>query len=332
MPTLLAIESSCDETSAAVIREGRVLSNVISSQLQHSVYGGVIPELASRLHQQRIIAVVQEALTKAEVTKAELDGIAFTRGPGLAGALLVGTCFAKAFALALGVPLIEVNHMQAHVLANFLSDSPPAFPFLCLTVSGGHTQIVLVRDYLDMEVIGQSIDDAAGEAFDKAAKIMDLGYPGGPLIDKLARDGNPKRFSFPKPHIGGLDFSFSGLKTSLLYLLRDEVKTNPNFIEENKADICASFQRRIVSYLLGKLKDAAQSHDITHLAIAGGVSANSALRREFQEMCQRKHWVAHIPKFEYCTDNAGMIAIAGHYKYLAGVFSDQWAVPFTRDV
>jgi N6-L-threonylcarbamoyladenine synthase len=331
MPLILAIESSCDETSAAVMRDGKVLSNIISSQLQHSVYGGVIPELASRLHQQRIIAVTQEALTRAGVDKHELNAVAFTRGPGLAGALLVGTCFAKAFALALDIPLIEVNHMQAHVLANFLSETPPVFPFLCLTVSGGHTQIVLVRDFLDMEIIGQSIDDAAGEAFDKAAKIMDLGYPGGPLIDKLAREGNPKRFSFPKPNIGGFDFSFSGLKTALLYLLRDEIKVNPNFIAENKNDICASYQRRIVSYLLGKFKDAAQYHEITHLAIAGGVSANSALRQEFLELCQRKHWTAHIPKFEYCTDNAAMIAIAAHYKYLAGRFADQYAVPFTRE-
>lgn len=331
MPLILAIESSCDETSAAVIRDGKVLSNFISSQLQHSVYGGVIPELASRLHQQRVVAVTQAALTEAGVDKGELDAVAFTRGPGLAGALLVGTCFAKAFALALGIPLIEVNHMQAHVLANFLSETPPSFPFLCLTVSGGHTQIVLVRDYLDMEVIAQSIDDAAGEAFDKAAKVMDLGYPGGPLIDKLAKEGDPKRFSFPKPHLEGLDYSFSGLKTSLLYQLRDEIKTNPNFIQENKHDICASYQRRIVSYLLGNFKEAAQQHGITQLAIAGGVSANSHLRKEFLALCQRKGWTAHIPKFEYCTDNAGMIAIAGHYKYLAGQFTDQFAVPFTRE-
>lgn len=331
MPTILAIESSCDETSAAVIRDGKVLSNVIASQLQHSVYGGVIPELASRLHQQHIIAVTQAALAGAGVGKGVLNAVAFTRGPGLAGALLVGTCFAKAYALALGIPLIEVNHMQAHVLANFLSETPPSFPFLCLTVSGGHTQLVLVRDYLDMEVIGQSIDDAAGEAFDKAAKVMDLGYPGGPLIDKLAREGNAKRFTFPKPVIPGLDFSFSGLKTSLLYLLRDEMKTNPNFIQENKHDICASYQRRIVSYLLGQFKEAAKLHGITQLAIAGGVSANSHLRNEFREMCQRKGWTAHIPKFEYCTDNAGMIAIAAHYKFLAGQFTDQYAVPFTRE-
>ncbi len=331
MPLILAIESSCDETSAAVIREGVVLSNVISSQLQHSVYGGVIPELASRLHQQRVVAVTIAALADAGVDKRALDAVAFTRGPGLAGALLVGTCFAKAFALALEIPLIEVNHMNAHVLANFLSDSPPTFPFLCLTVSGGHTQIVLVRDYLDMEVIGQSIDDAAGEAFDKAAKVMELGYPGGPTIDKLAREGNAKRFTFPKPHLEGLDYSFSGLKTSLLYLLRDEIKTNPNFIQENKHDICASYQRRIVSYLLGNFKEAAKLHGITHLAIAGGVSANSHLRQELKELCQRKGWTAHIPKFEYCTDNAGMIAIAAHYKYLAGDFTDQFVVPFTRE-
>jgi N6-L-threonylcarbamoyladenine synthase len=328
---ILAIESSCDETSAAVIHDGKLLSNVISSQLQHSEFGGVIPELASRLHQQRIIAVTQEALAQAGVRKQELHAIAFTRGPGLAGALLVGICFAKAYALALDIPLIEVNHMQAHVLANFLSETPPNFPFLCLTVSGGHTQLVLVRGHLDMEVIGQSIDDAAGEAFDKAAKIMNLGYPGGPLIDKLAKEGNPKAFSFPKPHIGGLDFSFSGLKTSLLYFLRDQLKENPNFIEEHKNDICASYQRRIVSYLMSKFKEAAELHGIKELAVAGGVSANSYLRREFMEMCQRKNWVAHIPKFEYCTDNAGMIAIAAHYKFLAGQFSDQYAVPFTRE-
>lgn len=331
MQMILAIESSCDETSAAVISQGKVLSNVISSQLEHSIYGGVIPELASRLHQQQIIAVTQEAIRIAGIQKSDLDAVAFTRGPGLAGALLVGICFAKAFALGLDIPLIEVNHMQAHVLANFLSETPPSFPFLCLTVSGGHTQIVLVRSALDMEVIGQSIDDAAGEAFDKAAKVMDLGYPGGPVIDKLAQNGNPKRFSFPKPNIPGLDFSFSGLKTSLLYFLRDGLKENPNFIEENKEDICASYQRRIVSYLLGKLKDAAQQHGIQHLAIAGGVSANSYLRSEFMALCQRKNWIGHIPKFEFCTDNAGMIAIAAHFKFLANEFCDQTAVPFTRE-
>lgn len=331
MQMILAIESSCDETSAAVISQGKVLSNVVSSQLDHSIYGGVIPELASRLHQQQIVAVTQEAIKLAGIDRKDLDAVAFTRGPGLAGALLVGICFAKAFALGLNIPLIEVNHMQAHVLANFLSENPPAFPFLCLTVSGGHTQIVVVRDYLDMEVIGQSIDDAAGEAFDKAAKVMNLGYPGGPMIDKLAQDGDPKRFTFPKPNIPNFDFSFSGLKTSLLYFLRDNIKENPNFIEENKHDICASYQRRIVSYLLGKFKDAAQKHGIQHLAIAGGVSANSYLRKEFMEMCQRKGWTGHIPKFEYCTDNAGMIAIAGHYKFLAGEFCEQTAVPFTRE-
>lgn len=331
MQMILAIESSCDETSAAVISQGKVLSNVVSSQLDHSVYGGVIPELASRLHQQQIVAVTQQALKLAQIERSDLDAVAFTRGPGLAGALLVGICFAKAFALGLDIPLIEVNHMQAHVLANFLSDDPPAFPFLCLTVSGGHTQIVLVRDYLDMEVIGHSIDDAAGEAFDKAAKVMDLGYPGGPMIDQLAKDGDPKRFKFPKPNIPNLDFSFSGLKTSLLYFLRDNIKENPDFIEENKHDICASYQHRIVSYLLGKFKDAAQMHGIKHLAIAGGVSANSYLRKEFMDMCQRKGWKGHIPKFEYCTDNAGMIAIAGHFKFLAGEFCDQTAVPFTRE-
>ncbi|MEM7037621.1 MAG: tRNA (adenosine(37)-N6)-threonylcarbamoyltransferase complex transferase subunit TsaD, partial [Bacteroidota bacterium] len=244
---------------------------------------------------------------------------------------LVGTCFAKAFALGLGIPLVEVNHMQAHVLANFLSDSPPEFPFLCLTVSGGHTQLVLVRDHLDMEVVGQSIDDAAGEAFDKAAKIMDLGYPGGPIIDKLAREGDPKRFSFSKPSIPGLDFSFSGLKTALLYFLRDNLKSDPNFITESKADICASYQRRIVTYLLDKFEQAARQYKVQHLAIAGGVSANSALRRDFEALCARHGWKAHIPAFQYCTDNAGMIAVAGYYRFVAGKVSEQTVVPFTRE-
>lgn len=328
---LLAIESSCDETSAAVIRDGQILSNVITSQLEHSDYGGVVPELASRLHQQQIIRVVRKALVQAQVDKSDLQAVAFTRGPGLLGALLVGTCFAKAFALGLGIPLIDVNHMQAHVLANFLKDDPPQFPFLCLTVSGGHTQLVLVRDHLDMEVVGQSIDDAAGEAFDKAAKIMDLGYPGGPVVDRLAREGDPKAFSFSKPSIPGLDFSFSGLKTALLYFLRDNLKENPDFIAERKADICASYQRRIVTYLLDKLEQAAEQYGVQHLAIAGGVSANSALRKEFQALCERRGWTAHIPAFVYCTDNAGMIAIAGHYKYLAGQFASQEVTPFTRE-
>ena len=331
MALILAIESSCDETSAAVLRDGKVLSNVVSSQLQHSKYGGVVPELASRLHQQRVVQVVAAALERADVPKEDLDAVGFTRGPGLMGALLVGTCFAKAFALGLDIPLVEVNHMQAHVLANFLSDTPPEFPFLCLTVSGGHTQIVLVKDYLEMEVVGQSIDDAAGEAFDKASKIMGLGYPGGPLVDRLAQNGDPHRFSFPKPSIPGLDFSFSGLKTSLMYFLRDNLKGNPNFISENKEDICASFQDRIVTYLLDQLEAAADIYKVRDLAIAGGVSANSGLRRQFQDLCTARGWRAHLPDFQYCTDNAGMIAIAAYFKYQAGEFAGQDAVPFTRE-
>lgn len=331
MIRILAIESSCDETSAAVLEDGKVLSNIISSQLEHSEWGGVVPELASRLHQQQIIRVVAKALETSGIDKKDLSAVAFTRGPGLLGALLVGTSFAKAFAFGLGIPLVAVNHMNAHVLANFLSPTPPEFPFMCLTVSGGHTQLVLVRDYLDMEIVGQSIDDAAGEAFDKAAKIMDLGYPGGPAIDKLAKTGDAKRFTFTRPYLEGLDFSFSGLKTSLMYFLRDELKVNPEFLNQNKADVCASYQRRIVTYLLDRFETAATQYGVRHLAIAGGVSANSELRASFQEMCQQKDWVAHIPAFEYCTDNAAMIGIAGHHAYLAGDFAPQTVTPFTRE-
>lgn len=331
MPIILAIESSCDETSAAVIREGKVLANVISSQLAHSEYGGVIPELASRLHQQQIIRVVKKSLEEAHIALQELDAVAFTRGPGLLGALLVGTCFAKSLAFGLNVPLIEVNHMQAHVLANFISGNPPQFPFMCLTVSGGHTQLVLVRSHLDMEVIGKTIDDAAGEAFDKAAKIMGLPYPGGPLIDQYAASGNPVAFSFPRPEIGRYEFSFSGLKTSILYLIRDRMKENPLFLQENLSDLCASYQHKIVSILLEKFHLAAKDFGVTHLAIAGGVSANSELRKRFENMCNKEGWTAHIPAFEYCTDNAAMIAIAGHFKFLAGDFTDLKAIPFTRE-
>lgn len=330
MSLLLSIESSCDETAASILKNDQVLANVIASQIDHSEYGGVIPELASRLHQQSILKVIDSAFKQAGVKKEELDAIAFTQGPGLLGALLVGTSFAKAMAFGLGIPLIEVNHMQAHVLANFLSDSPPEFPFICLTVSGGHTQLVLVRDYLDMEIIGQSIDDAAGEAFDKAAKIMGLPYPGGPQIDKLAKMGNPKAFQFPKPEIGEFEFSFSGLKTSILYKIRDGMKADPNFLQDNMADLAASYQRRIVDILLEKLAKAAKKFGVKHLAIAGGVSANSELRSSFQAMCEEKDWISHIPAFEYCTDNAAMIGIAGYYKFLAKDFSDLYAVPFTR--
>ncbi|RMG29668.1 MAG: tRNA (adenosine(37)-N6)-threonylcarbamoyltransferase complex transferase subunit TsaD [Bacteroidetes bacterium] len=330
MPYILAIESSCDETSAAILTDGKVKSNIISSQLQHSEYGGVIPELASRLHQQQIIRVVNQALKQAEVDKRQLDAVAFTRGPGLLGALLVGTCFAKAYAFGLGIPLIEVNHMQAHVLANFLNPQPPAFPFICLTVSGGHTQLVLVRDYLDMELLGQTIDDAAGEAFDKAAKIMGLPYPGGPHIDRHARQGRRDFYNFPTPEVGAKQFSFSGLKTSMLYLLRKGLQEDPQYIEKHLDDLCASYQYRIVSILLDKLEQAALEQGVAHLAIAGGVSANSELRSRFQQLCQDRGWTAHIPAFEYCTDNAAMSGIAAHYKYLAGEFTDLSAVPFTR--
>ena len=312
-------------------RKGKILSNIISSQLQHSEYGGVIPELASRLHQQQIVRVVEAALKDADITKDQLDAIAYTRGPGLLGALLVGTCFAKSFALGLGIPLIEVNHMQAHVLANFLSENPPEFPFLCLTVSGGHTQIVLVKDYWTMEVVGQTIDDAAGEAFDKAAKIMGLPYPGGPYIDKYAKQGDRNFRAFPNPDVGTFEFSFSGLKTSLLYFLQKEMKKDPNFIQEHISDICASYQGKIVDILLAKFKKAAIMYKVRHLAIAGGVSANSELREKFQALCEKHNWKAHIPAFEYCTDNAGMIAIAGHFKYQKGDFSELDVVPFTRE-
>ena len=292
MSKILAIESSCDETAAAVLEDGKILANVVSSQLDHAQYGGVIPELASRLHQQNIIKVVMEALKKAETDKSELDAIAFTRGPGLMGALLVGTMFAKSFSQALGIPMVEVNHMQAHVLANFLSPEPPAFPFLCLTVSGGHTQLVMVRDYLDMELIGHSIDDAAGEAFDKAGKIMGLPYPGGPLIDKYAKLGDPHFHQFPKPNIPGYNFSFSGLKTSFLYYLRKQIKEDPEFLDKNRNNVCAAYQHRIVTYLLEKTEKAAKNNKITHLAIAGGVSANSYLRSKFTEMCESNGWKA----------------------------------------
>jgi N6-L-threonylcarbamoyladenine synthase len=330
---ILGIESSCDETAAAVIHNDKVLSNIVASQAVHQFYGGVVPELASRAHQQKIIPVVHEALTAANIGKEELSAIAFTKGPGLMGALLVGVSFAKSFAMALDIPLIDVHHMQAHVLAHFISneDKPkPAFPFLCLTVSGGHTQIVLVKDYLDLQVIGETRDDAAGEAFDKAAKIMGLPYPGGPLIDKLAQQGNPGAFTFPHPHVDGYDFSFSGLKTAFLYFIRDSTKDNTNFIEENKANISASIQKTIVDILLHKLKKASASTGIKDIAIAGGVSANSGLRNAVMKMKGELAWNVFIPKFEYCTDNAAMIAIAGYYKFLKKEFAVQDVVPVAR--
>ena len=330
MTTILGIESSCDETSVAVCVNGEIRSNIIATQAVHQHYGGVVPELASRAHQQNIVPAVQEALSTAKISKNELSAIAFTRGPGLLGSLLVGTSFAKGFALAKNLPLIEVNHMQAHILAHFIDNPKPSFPFLCLTVSGGHTQIVLVKNYFDMEVLGSTIDDAAGEAFDKTAKILGLPYPGGPLVDKYAQAGNPHAFTFPEPQIPDLNFSFSGLKTSILYFINKGVQQNPNFIQENLEDICASVQQRIVTILLAKLTKAAKSYGISQVAIAGGVSANSGLRKALQELAEVQDWQVFIPKFEYCTDNAAMIAIAGYYKFLAADFVGQDVSPLAR--
>jgi N6-L-threonylcarbamoyladenine synthase len=329
-PVILAIESSCDETSASVIRTGKVLNNIIATQAVHQKYGGVVPELASRAHQQNIVMVVQEAIQKAGIRPTDLDAVAFTRGPGLIGSLLVGVSFAKGMALGLNIPLIEVNHMEAHVLAHFIDDPKPAFPFLCLTVSGGHTQIVLVSDHHTMEVIGQTQDDAVGEAFDKAAKIMDLPYPGGPLIDQYAQQGNPNAFRFSETTMPGLDFSFSGIKTAFLYFLRDEMKENPDFIKENLTDICASLQRHLVGMLLTRLEQASMQTGIKNIAIAGGVSANSGLRTSLQQLGERKNWRIFIPRFEYCTDNAAMIAMAAHYKFLKEDFSTLEVVPLAR--
>lgn len=329
-PLILAIESSCDETSASVIRNGKVLNNIVASQAIHQKYGGVVPELASRAHQQNIVAVVNEALGLAGISKTDLDAIAFTRGPGLMGALLVGVSFAKGMALALNVPLIEVNHMEAHVLAHFIEEPKPTFPFLCLTVSGGHTQIVLVRDALNMEVIGQTQDDAVGEAFDKAAKILGLPYPGGPLIDKYAQTGNALAFKFSETVMPGLDFSFSGIKTSFLYFIRDEVKKNPDFIQQNLSDICASLQRQLIKMLLTRVEQASVQTGIQQIAIAGGVSANSGLRNSLQELGIKKGWQVFIPAFQYCTDNAGMIAMAAHFKYLKKEFCDLSVAPLAR--
>lgn len=329
MAIILGIESSCDDTSASICIDGKICSNIIANQVIHQKYGGVIPELASRVHQQNIIPAVHQAITDAKIHKNDIDAIAFTRGPGLLGSLIVGTSFAKAFALANSLPLIEVNHMQAHILAHFI-DNKPSFPFICLTVSGGHTQIVLVKDYFDMEVVGQTTDDAAGEAFDKTAKLLGLPYPGGPLIDKYAKEGNKFAFQFPEPQIQGLDFSFSGLKTSIMYFVRDKVKEDPDFLQNNLVDVCASVQERIISILLNKLKKAALQFGINNIAIAGGVSANSGLRTALNNCTEELNWNVFIPKFEYCTDNAAMIAIAGHYKYLIGDFVGQDVAPMAR--
>ena len=332
--TILAIESSCDDTSAAVLRADRILSNVIASQKVHEQYGGVVPELASRAHQQNIVPVVDAAIRNAGIDKTELDAVAFTRGPGLLGSLMVGVSFAKSFAQALDIPLVEVNHLQAHVLSHFIKEndesSVPQFPFVCLLVSGGHTQILLLRSHFDIEVLGQTIDDAAGEAIDKAAKIMELGYPGGPIIDRLAKEGNPDAYHFATPHISGNDYSFSGIKTSFLYFLRDRLAEEPDYIAKHKADLCASIQQCIVGFLVKKLEKAVQQSGVRQVAIAGGVSANSLLRNELQHLGERHHWQVFIPKLQYCTDNAAMVGIAGYFKYLNGDIADITLPPYAR--
>jgi N6-L-threonylcarbamoyladenine synthase len=320
--TILSIESSCDETSAAVCVDGKILSNIIANQEVHKKYGGVVPELASRAHIQNIIPVVDAAIKKAGVSLSDVNAVAFTQAPGLIGALLVGAQFAKSLAMSLNVPLIAVHHMQAHVLANLIDEPSPSFPFLCLTVSGGHTQIVLCESPLQLKVLGETIDDAAGEAFDKSAKLLGLPYPGGPLIDKHAKKGDPARFKFTEPNIPGLDFSFSGLKTSILYFLQEQTRADADFIQKNLDDLCASIQERIVTILLHKLKRAALQTGIKDICIAGGVSANSGLRNAFQELGKEMHWKTFIPAFEYCTDNAAMIAITGYHKYLPGEFAE----------
>jgi N6-L-threonylcarbamoyladenine synthase len=323
---ILGIESSCDDTSAAVICNGKILSNVIANQEIHTKYGGVVPELASRAHQQNIVPVIQQAIQQANIDKKDLNAIAFTRGPGLMGSLLVGTSFAKSFSLALNIPLIAVNHMQGHILAHFIEEKnqpKPTFPFLCLTISGGHTQIVKISSYFKMEILGETLDDAVGEAFDKSAKILGLPYPGGPLIDKYAKLGNPKAFKFTKPRVDGLNFSFSGLKTGILYFIQKKVKENPAFIEENLNDICASIQYTIVEILFDKLKKAVKDTGIKNIAIAGGVSANSEIRKVLKASEEKFGWTTYIPKFEYTTDNAAMIAIVGYLKYLENNFSEE---------
>ena len=328
--SILAIESSCDETSASVILNGKVLNNIVATQSVHEKYGGVVPELASRAHQENLIPVIMEAISSSGISKHDLKAVAFTRGPGLMGSLLVGGSFAKAFAFAQKIPLIEVNHMQAHVLAHFIEDPKPNFPFLCLTVSGGHTQLVLVRDHLQMEVIGETQDDAVGEAFDKTAKLLGLPYPGGPLIDRHAANGNPKAFQFPITRMPGLNYSFSGIKTAVLYFLRDQIQINPNFIEDNLHDLCASIQYSLIEMLLIKLKEAVKQYGVKEIAIAGGVSANSGLRNTLTELAVKRNWNLYIPKFEYCTDNAAMIAMAAHFKYQKGEFTSLDVTPLAK--
>jgi len=330
---ILGIESSCDDTSAAVLCNGKILSNVVANQDIHTKYGGVVPELASRAHQQNIVPVIQQAIQQANIDKKDLHAIAFTRGPGLMGSLLVGTSFAKSLSLALNIPLIAVNHMQGHVLAHFIDEEDqqkPPFPFLCLTISGGHTQIVKISNYFEMEVLGETLDDAVGEAYDKSAKILGLPYPGGPLVDKYARLGNPKAFEFTKPKMDGLNFSFSGLKTGILYFIQRNVKENPTFIEENLNDICASIQHTIVEILFDKIKKAVKQTGITHVAIAGGVSANSEIRKTLKASEEKYGWTTYIPKFQYTTDNAAMIAIVGYLKYLENDFSETTTMATAR--
>lgn len=334
-PIILGIESSCDDTSAAVLVGHKLLSNVIASQAVHTAYGGVVPELASRAHEQNIVPVVSEAIRRAGITAQDLDAIAFTRGPGLLGSLLVGTNFAKGLSLSLGILMVEVNHLHAHVLAHFIEEEgeehqSPEFPFLCLLVSGGNSQIILVRSASDMEIIGQTIDDAAGEAFDKCAKVMGLGYPGGPVVNRLANEGNPKAFAFSKPNVPGYDYSFSGLKTSFLYTLRDELEKNPNFIEERKADLCASLQATVIDILMKKLRQAAKDLGIRQVAVAGGVSANTGLRDAFHDHARRYGWKVFIPKFAYTTDNAAMVAMNGYFSFIDGKRTELDAVPFAR--
>lgn len=333
--TILGIESSCDDTSSAVIRDGYLLSNLLASQEVHRQYGGVIPELASRAHQLNIVPVVSQALSQAGITMDEIDAIAFTVGPGLLGSLIVGTSFAKGLSLSTGKPLVEVNHLQGHILSHFIKQEGkdnrhPSFPFLCLLVSGGHTQIVAVHDYFKFEIVGHTIDDAVGEAFDKCSKMMGLGYPGGPIVDRLAKEGNPKKFSFAKPHVEGFDFSFSGIKTSLLYFLRDRLKEEPDFIEKNKCDICASFQKALIDILMKKLIMASDATGIKEIALGGGVSANSGLRDEITRTGRRKGWNTYLPEFKFTTDNAAMIAVSGYYKYLEGCRAPLSIAPISR--
>ncbi len=333
--TILGIETSCDDTAAAIVENGYILSNKIAGQEVHKWYGGVIPELASRAHQQNIIPVVEQALDEAGKTKDDINAVAFTRGPGLMGALLVGTSFAKGFSLALNIPLIEVNHLHAHILSNFIikkgeNKNLPEFPFLCLLVSGGHTQLVIISDYLEMELIGQSFDDAAGEAFDKCAKVVGLPYPGGPFIDNYAKNGDPAAYNFSKPDIKNYDFSFSGLKTAFLYFIRDRIKEDKEFISNNLNNICASIQNSIITVLLDKLIKASDEKGIKEIAIAGGVSANSELRRRIINEGAKRHWNVYIPEFEYSTDNAAMIAVTGYYKYLGRIYSNQDVTPSAR--